>query len=211
MEIIQALEWRYAVKKFDPTKFLSEQKVAMLKNAFNLTATSYGLQPIKLLVISDKSIQKKLRASAFNQAQIEDASHVLIFCVQQGIDAVYIKSYFNRVKEIRNTPENILEPFQNFLIDDFEKKSKDDIYNWATNQAYLAMGNMLTVCAMGGIDACPMEGFSTTDYDDILDLNSKNLQSVLVMPVGYRAGDDFMAELKKVRKPLEDSVIDFNS
>ncbi|EKF54941.1 nitroreductase [Galbibacter marinus] len=211
MEIIQALEWRYAVKKFDPTKFLSEQKVAMLKNAFNLTATSYGLQPIKLLVISDKSIQKKLRASAFNQAQIEDASHVLIFCVQQGIDAVYIKSYFNRVKEIRNTPENILEPFQNFLIDDFEKKSKDDIYNWATNQAYLAMGNMLTVCAMGGIDACPMEGFSTTDYDEILDLNSKNLQSVLVMPVGYRAGDDFMAELKKVRKPLEDSVIDFNS
>src|SRR5690606_37151629 len=211
MEIIHALEWRYAVKKFDSTKSLSDQEVAMLKKAFNLTATSYGLQPIKLLVISDKAVQKKLRALAFNQAQLEDASHVLIFCIEQGIDAKYIRNYFNRVKEIRNTPENILEPFQNFLIDDFEKKSKSDIYNWATNQAYLAMGNMLTVCAMGGIDACPMEGFSTKDYDEVLDLNSKNLQSVLIMPVGHRAGDDFMADLKKVRKPLKDSVIDFNS
>src|SRR5690606_13651084 len=132
--------------------------------------------------------------------------HVLIFCIEQGIDAEYIRNYFNRVKEIRNTPENILEPFQNFLIDDFEKKSKEDIYNWATNQAYLAMGNMLTVCAMGGIDACPMEGFSTKEYDEVLELNSKNLQSVLIMPVGHRAEDDFMADLKKVRKPLKDSV-----
>jgi len=210
MEIIKALEWRYAVKKFDATKFLSEQKVAMLKKAFNLTATSYGLQPIRLLVISNKQLQKKLRESAFNQAQIEDASHVLIFCIEQGVDAEYIRNYFNRVKEIRNTPENILEPFQNFLIEDFEKKSEEDIYNWATNQAYLAMGNMLTVCAMGGIDACPMEGFLTTKYDEILDLKTKNLRTVLIMPVGYRAEDDFMAELKKVRKPLKDSVIDFN-
>jgi len=210
MEIIKALEWRYAVKKFDATKQLNEQKVTMLKNAFNLTATSYGLQPVKLLVICDKSVQKKLKAAAFNQAQVEDASHVLIFCVEKEIDAEYIRNYFNRVKEIRKTPEDILEPFQNFLIDDFEKKSKEDIYNWATNQAYLAMGNMLTVCALGEIDACPMEGFSTTEYDAILDLKSKNLQSVLIMPVGYRAEDDFMAELKKVRKPLEDSVIDFN-
>lgn len=211
MEIIKALEWRYAVKKFDSSKFLSDQKVAMLKEAFNLTATSYGLQPIKLIVISDKSIQKKLRSSAFNQSQLEDASHVLIFCIEKGVDKEYIKSYFNRVKTIRNTPENILEPFQNFLIDDFERKSESDIYNWAKNQAYLAMGNMLTVCAMDGIDACPMEGFSISDYDEILDLKSNNLQSVLVMPVGYRAEDDFMAGLKKVRKPLADSVIDFNS
>lgn len=211
MEIIQALEWRYAVKKFDSTKSLSDQKVSMLKKAFNLTATSYGLQPIKMLVISDKSLQKQLRESAFNQAQIEDVSHVLIFCIEKGVDAEYIRSYFNRVKEMRNTPENILEPFQNFLIEDFEKKSEIDIYNWAKNQAYLAMGNMLTVCAMDGIDACPMEGFSIPDYDRILDLKSENLQSVLIMPVGYRADDDFMADLKKVRKPLKDSVIDFNS
>lgn len=211
MEIIQALEWRYAVKKFDPTKFLSDEKVAMLKKSFNLTATSYGLQPIKLVVISDKPLQKKLREFAFNQAQIEDASHLLIFCIEEGVDAGYIRNYFDLVKEVRNTPESILEPFQNFLIDDFEKKTETDVYNWAANQAYLAMGNMLTVCAMGGIDACPMEGFSISDYDRILDLKSKGLQPVLVMPVGYRADDDFMAGLKKVRKPLKDSVIDFNS
>lgn len=211
MEIIKALEWRYAVKKFDPSKLLSENQVAMLKEAFNLTATSYGLQPIKLVVISDKSLQKKLRDFAFNQAQVEEASHVLLFCIEQGVDAEFIRNYFNRVKEIRNTPEDVLEPFQNFLIEDFEKKTEDDIFNWAKNQAYLAMGNMLTVCAMGGIDACPMEGFSTEAFDEILDLKSANLRSVLVLPVGYRAGDDFMAELKKVRKPLGDSVIDYNN
>ncbi len=211
MEIIKALEWRYAVKKFDPSKLLSEDQVAMLKEAFNLTATSYGLQPIKLVVISDKSLQKKLRDFAFNQAQVEEASHVLLFCIEQGVDAEFIRNYFNRVKEIRNTPEDVLEPFQNFLIEDFEKKTEDDIFNWAKNQAYLAMGNMLTVCAMGGIDACPMEGFSTEAFDEILDLKSANLRSVLVLPVGYRAGDDFMAELKKVRKPLGDSVIDYNN
>ena len=211
MEIIKALEWRYAVKKFDPSKLLSDDQVAMLKEAFNLTATSYGLQPIKLVVISDKSLQKKLRDFAFNQAQVEEASHVLLFCIEQGVDAEFIRNYFNRVKEIRNTPEDVLEPFQNFLIEDFEKKTEDDIFNWAKNQAYLAMGNMLTVCAMGGIDACPMEGFSTEAFDEILDLKSANLRSVLVLPVGYRAGDDFMAELKKVRKPLGDSVIDYNN
>lgn len=211
MEIIKALEWRYAVKKFDPLKLLSEQKITMLKEAFNLTATSYGLQPIKLVVVSDKSLQKKLKEFAFNQVQIEDASHLFIFCIEQGVDAEFIRNYFNRVKQIRNTPEDVLEPFQNFLIEDFEKKTEGDVFMWAKNQAYLAMGNMLTVCAMDGIDSCPMEGFSTEAFDEILDLNSENLRSVLVLPVGYRAEDDFMAELKKVRKPLEDSVIDFNN
>ncbi|MEH6706135.1 NAD(P)H-dependent oxidoreductase [Galbibacter orientalis] len=208
MSIINALEWRYAVKKFDSSKFLTEEKLNVLKKAFNLTATSYGLQPVKLLIVSDKKLQKQLRASSWNQAQVEDASHLLIFSIENKIDDVYIKNYFARVKHIRNTPDEILEPFQNFLIEDFNSKSAEEIKNWAKNQVYLAMGNLLTVCAIEKIDACPMEGFSSEEYDEILDLKSKNLTAVLVLPIGYRAEDDMFAAFKKVRKPLQDSVIE---
>lgn len=208
MSIINALEWRYAVKKFDSSRFLTEEKLSLLKKAFNLTATSYGLQPVKLLIVSNKKLQKQLRASSWNQAQIEDASHLLIFSIENKIDDVYIKNYFARVKYVRNTPDEILEPFQNFLIEDFNNKSAEEIKSWAKNQVYLAMGNLLTVCAIEKIDACPMEGFSSKEYDEILNLKSKNLTSVLVLPIGYRAEDDMFAAFKKVRKPLQDSVIE---
>ncbi|QLE02473.1 NAD(P)H-dependent oxidoreductase [Galbibacter sp. BG1] len=209
MSIIDALEWRYAVKKFDREKLLSEKKINTLKKAFNLTATSYGLQPVKLVVISDKTIQFKLKSSSWNQAQVEEASHLLIFCIEDKINEAYIKSYFERVKHIRNTPDEVLAPFQDFLINDFESKTVEEIKQWAKNQAYLAMGNLLTVCALEGIDACPMEGFVPAEYDETLNLKERNLSSVLVLPVGYRAEDDMFASFKKVRKPLKDSVIDF--
>ncbi|MCF8716315.1 NAD(P)H-dependent oxidoreductase [Joostella atrarenae] len=209
MSIINALEWRYAVKKFDPKKILSKEKVSVLKKAFNLTATSYGLQPVKLIIVSNKELQKTLKASSWNQAQVEDASHLLIFCIENEIDDAYIKKYFERVKNIRNTPDEILAPFQNFLIEDFNRKTTEEIKHWAKNQVYLAMGNLLTVCALEEIDACPMEGFLPEDYDKILKLDTKGLKSVLVLPIGYRADDDMFAELKKVRKPLQDSVIEF--
>ena len=115
---------------------------------------------------------------------------------------------FNRVKEIRNTPDEILKPFQNFLMNDFEQMSQKQIENWAIKQAYLTIGNLLTVCALENIDACPMEGFSPDKYDEILELNRLSLKSVLVMPIGYRAEDDMFAEFKKVRKEIVNSVIE---
>jgi len=208
MNVIEALQWRYATKSFNTEKLVSDTKMEVLKESFNLTATSYGLQPLKLVVIKDKALQEKLVAYSMNQIQVAQASHILVFCIETNIDKRFIENYFGRVKLIRNTPDSILNPFKEFLIEDFEKKSQDDINEWSTKQAYLAMGNLLTTCALEGIDACPMEGFSPKDYDEVLELNTKGLQSVLVMPVGYRAEDDFMAELKKVRKELKDSIID---
>ncbi|WP_335965385.1 NAD(P)H-dependent oxidoreductase [Galbibacter sp. PAP.153] len=210
MSVINALEWRYAVKKFDNSKILPQHKIDILKKAFNLTATSYGLQPVKLLVVSNKALQSKLKEASWNQPQVTDASHILIVCIEDQIDSVYIKNYFNRVKHVRNTPEDILEPFQDFLINDFESKSKEEIINWAKNQAYLAMGNLLTVCAIEEIDACPMEGFVADQYDKILNLHTQNLRSVLALPVGYRAKDDMFSGFKKVRKPISDSIIEID-
>lgn len=205
---LDSLKWRYATKKFDDTKLLSNQKIEVIKEAFNLTATSYGLQPVKLVIFSDKELQSKLVKHTMNQGQVGQASHVLVFCIALDIDPDYITNYFNRVKEIRNTPDEILKPFQNFLMNDFEQMSQKQIENWAIKQAYLTIGNLLTVCALENIDACPMEGFSPDKYDEILKLNQLNLKSVLVMPIGYRAEDDMFAEFKKVRKEIANSVIE---
>ena len=208
MDIIKQLHWRYATKKFDDSRSIPDASLNVIKQAFNLTATSYGLQPVRLLIIQDKAMQKKLVPHSMHQEQVAQASHVLVFCIEEEIDQDYITTYFDRVKQIRNTPEDILQPFEDFLIEDFKSKSKQHIQDWATKQAYLAMGNLLTVCAIEEIDACPMEGFSPEDYDDLLNLKEKQLKSVLVMPIGYRAEDDMFADFKKVRKTVAESTFE---
>ncbi|SEK25762.1 Nitroreductase [Aquimarina amphilecti] len=207
MEIIESLQWRYATKKFDNTRTLPQEKIDILTKAFNLTATSYGLQPLKLVVLKDKEIQKDLTTHSWNQQQVADASHLLIFCIEKNVGEAYITKYFDNVKTIRNTPEEILKPFKEQLIDSFENKSADEISNWASKQAYLAMGNLLTVCATEKIDACPMEGFIPEKYDELLNLSQYGLTSVLVLPIGYRAPDDMFAGLKKVRRSINETVI----
>ncbi len=207
MDIIEHLEWRYATKSFDEDKMVSEEKLQTIYKAFNLTATSYGLQPLKLVVISNKELQKQLVEHSMQQQQVAQASHILVFCIETEIDKTYIETYFERIKEIRQTPDNILSSFREFLIEDFESKPQELIESWATKQAYLTMGNLLTVCAVEGVDTCPMEGFSPKQYDELLDFETKGLKSVLVMPIGYRAEDDMFASFKKVRKTVEESII----
>ena len=207
MNIINQLNWRYATKKFDENRIIPEETLNIILEAFNLTATSYGLQPIKLLVIKNKILQKELVEHSMNQKQVEQASHVLVFCIETKIDTNFIETYFNKVKVIRNTSDAILNPFRTFLIEDFKTKPQELIEEWAIKQVYLAMGNLLTVCAIEKVDACPMEGFLQDKYDEILELKSKDLKSILVMPIGYRAEDDMFADFKKVRKHISNSVI----
>ena len=210
MSNLKALNWRYATKKFDDSRILSEEKLEILKYAFNLTATSYGLQPLKMLVISNKETQQQLTEFSMNQQQVSTASHVLVICTEKNVDEKFISGYFQRVKNLRDTPDEVLQPFHNFLVDDFKNKAIEEIEAWARNQAYLALGTLLTVCATEEIDACPMEGFEPAKYDDFLKLGDRNLQSVLVLPVGYRAKDDFFSELKKVRRPLDEVIIEMD-
>ena len=207
-DIIARLKWRYATKKFNSEKILPKKTLEQLKEAFNLTATSYGLQPVTLVIVKDKEQRKKLLPHSWDQHQVVDASHLLVFCVEEKLSPEYIQKYFKRVKTIRNTPDEILKPFEEFLLDSFEEQSSDEIRTWATNQAYLALGNLLTVCAATNIDACPMEGFNPTEYDRILGLKEKGLTSVLLLPVGYRDETDFMAKEKKVRKDMKDVIIE---
>jgi len=207
--MINALEWRYATKKFDASKTIEDDKIELLKKGFNLTPTSYGLQPIRLVIIKQQDLKDKLFAHSYNQIQVKTASHVFVICIENTINEHFINHNFELQKEIRNTNEETLKPFRDFLIKDFGKKSKQNIKDWAINQAYLAMGNLLTICAAEKIDACPMEGFETKAYDDILHLHEKDISSTLVLPIGYRAQDDKFADFKKVRRPQEETIIEF--
>ena len=210
MNSIQNLKWRYAVKKFDSTRFLSQRQIDILKEAFNLTATSYGLQPIKLVIVNNKELQKKLVEHSYNQQQVVQASHLLVFCVDTHLNEKDVENYFDRVQKVRNTPDEIINPFRNYLKDVISDKSREELFSWAKNQAYLALGNLLTVCANEQIDSCPMEGFIPKKYDELLNLKEKNLTSVLVLPVGFRADDDFMKNQKKVRKILSDIILEIS-
>jgi len=209
MDIVQSLEWRYACKKFDDTKIVSENKITILKEAFNLTATSFGLQPIKMGIIKNKELQQQLVAHSFGQQQVGNASHILVLCIDDDTTLQDIDNCFDREKAIRGTSEEIIASFRKFLKDSFSEKSLDEKQQSAIYQVYIAIGNLMTVCALEKIDACPMEGFDTQKFDEILELDKRNLKSVLLLPIGYRADDDFMSKLKKVRKPLKEVIIEF--
>jgi nitroreductase / dihydropteridine reductase len=210
MSLLKALKWRYATKKFDTSKVISAADIENIKEGFNLTATSYGLQPVQLLLVHNKAIQKELVPISMNQQQVEQASHLAIFCVKTTLDADYVIEYFDRIKTIRKTPDEILASFRTHIIDSFGAKSAEEIHLWGAKQAYLAMGNLLAVCADLNIDACPMEGFEPDKYDAYFDLKAKGLRSVLIMPMGYRAEDDPFAAMKKVRKPISESITEIN-
>ena len=203
---LDALNWRYAVKKFDPERSLTAEQVDGLKRAFNLTATSYGLQPIQLVVLRHKTLQEELVAHSYGLRQVSDASHLLIFCIEKAVDSAYIEAYFNRVREVRGTSGEILDPYRRELQQRFRGKPSEEVRIWATHQAYLAMGNLLTYCAFERIDSCPMEGFDPEAYDRVLGLEDRGLTAVLAMPVGYRSPEDIFSGFKKVRRKLERSV-----
>lgn len=208
MNIINSLEWRYATKKFNPSKKLSNKQVETLKKAFNLTATSFGLQPLKMVIISNKELQEKLIEHSYYQRQVADASHLLLFCIENDTTSEDINNYFDLEKKVRNIEEDVVSDFRKQLLGMYENKSLEQKQQSAIYQAYIVLGNLMTVCAVEKIDCCPMEGFIPSKVDELLNLSEKKLKSVLMLPVGYAADDDVMRNLKKVRKPINDTIIE---
>jgi len=208
MNIINSLEWRYATKKFNPSKILSNQQINTLKTAFSLTATSFGLQPVKMIVICDKELQEKFVEHSYYQRQVADASHLLVLCIENDTTPEDINAYFDLEKKIRNVDEEVIAGFRKQLIDMYKNKSVEERQLSAIYQTYIILGNLMTVCALEKIDACPLEGFIPEKIDELLNLKEQHLKSVLMLPVGFRADDDIMSEMKKVRKPLNETIIE---
>lgn len=205
---IEKLNWRYATKKFDSRRKLSPEKLNVLKHTFNLTATSYGLQPVKMIIVSNPDLKEKLMPLTYNQPQVRDASHVLILCVESEIDTAFIIDHFKRVEDTRNTSREILDRFEQNLVEIFDGWDKAQIKQWMINQLYLTLGALLSVCAVEKIDSCPMEGFLPEEYDKLLGLDALGLESVIVLPVGYRDESDFFISLKKVRRGVNELIVE---
>ncbi len=208
MDLIKKLNWRYATKKFDSSKILPSEKMEILKQVFNLTPTSYGMQTMKMVVVNDEKTKSKMVEYCYGQEQVKTASHVLVICIQDEVNEKDVDNYFNDVVKIRSTSESILSKYRKELKDFVNARANEELEIWCVNQVYIALGNLMTACAIEGIDSCPMEGFLPDKIDELLDLNKYNLKSVLLLPVGYRAKDDMFAEMKKVRKDISDTIIE---
>ena len=203
-QIIEALEWRYATKKFNPEKKVSKDLVQTVLKAASLTATSLGIQPYQIMVVRDGL--ERLKSATFNQENIQTCSHLLVICHRTDVDDNYVSDYVRYMEEVRDQEAFSLEKYA-ASSKSFVSSLGDNRKNaWLAHQAYIVMGNLLTVCALLKIDSCPMEGFNAKLVDEILELESQQLRSVLILPIGYRADDDKYARLAKVRKPLSETV-----
>ena len=200
MELINSLNWRYATKKFDPTKKVSEEDLALIKEAIRLSASSYGLQLYKVLVIEDAEIRERLKPASWGQSQITDASHLFVFCNYAEVRDDHIDEYLNLKADTQGLEVESLVDYGNMMKGSMSGLSDAQKAQWTAKQTYIALGNLLAVCSLMRIDACPMEGFEPAKYNDILGLTEKGLNASVIATVGYRSEEDKTQFLKKVRK-----------
>ena len=207
MDIISKLNTRYATKVFDPTKKVSEAVMEKLLEAIRLSASSYGLQPYKVLVVEDPKIRAELRKVAWDQPQITDSSALLVFAVNYETNAKSVDEFVDLISQTRNIPKDALSGYGDMMKGSIQGQSHEQIETWVSKQAYIALGFGLVSAAVLDLDACPMEGFSPADFDRILDIQKLGLKSKVIMAVGYRSKDDHYQDLAKVRQKTEELFI----
>ncbi|MDC6404658.1 MULTISPECIES: NAD(P)H-dependent oxidoreductase [Maribacter] len=203
MRLLENLKWRYATKKFDPSKNIRDKDLEKLKEAIQLSVSSYGLQLYKVLVIENQKLRTQLKKASWDQSQITDASHLFVFCNYTDRSEKYIDDYIQATAKIQGTSLDKLTVYGDFMKKSLSQKTDSEWISWSEKQTYLALSNLLTACAELKIDACPMEGFEPDKYNDILGLKEKGLNAAVIAPVGFRSEDDHTQFRKKVRKPKE--------
>jgi nitroreductase len=198
--LLQQLRWRYATKKFDPARRIPAEEWRALEKALVLAPSSWGLQPWKFVVITDQETKQKLRAASWNQPQVADCSHFVVFAIKKHLGVGDIDAHLDRVTAVRGVPREALADYRNLMVGDLVEGPRSwNVNAWAARQVYLALGSFLTCAALLGIDACPMEGFEPDKYDQILGLARRGLAAAVVCAAGYRADDDKYAAAPKVR------------
>ena len=210
MEYINSLKWRYATKKFDRNKKLDTEVLNRIIEAANLSATSLGFQPIKILNVESPFLRDRIKSASFNQPQVADASHLLILCVDADFSKENVRKYMGLVAATRGISVADLVGYENMINGWVDGLADDEArVNWASKQAYITIGTMMAACALEKVDSCPMEGFIASQVAEVLELDKLNLFPVLLLPVGYRSEECSNQHLAKVRKPLSDYVINF--
>ncbi|HEU4952678.1 MAG TPA: NAD(P)H-dependent oxidoreductase [Holophagaceae bacterium] len=206
--LLETLSWRYATKKFNPSKKIDGATWQALAESLALTPSSYGLQPWKFLVVEDPELRAKLREHSWGQGQVTDASHFVVFTARTDVTEADVDRYLARIAEVRGVSLESLAGFRKMLVDNLVNRGqRADIPEWAARQTYIALGQLMTAAAALGVDATPMEGLDPKAYDRILGLEGSGYATTMACALGYRAEDDGYAKLPKVRFATEELVV----
>ena len=207
-QLIEQLKWRYAVKRFDSTKRISESDWEAIEDSLVLSPSSYGLQPWKFYVVTDKEIRTELTEHSWNQPQISECSHLVVIAAKKDANPEDIEKYLELIIEVRGTPAEELEVLKGMMLGSHKAMSEGGIIDeWAARQCFISLGFLLSSAAMRGIDSCPMEGFVPAEYDKVLGIEDDGYFSVVVCALGYRnKEEDWLSKLPKVRYPKEEVI-----
>ncbi len=202
-----AFQWRYAVKKFDSSQKIMAEEWSILEDALLFSPSSYGLQPWKFLVVENLELRKQLMAASWNQSQVVDASHYVVFTTLKNVTEDYLNSYLEQMATTRGVELAKFDGLRKVMMGDLVNGPRAQVIgHWAQKQAYIAMGNLMQAAALLKIDSCPLEGIDPSAYDKLLKLNDTPYTAVAAVALGYRSSEDKYQHMKKVRFP-KDKII----
>lgn len=203
--VVNQFRWRYATKRFDPTRQIPAETWAALEQALVLTPSSYGLQPWRFFVVTDPAVKAQLPAHSWGQRQPQDCSHMLVLAIRAHLGEADIDRYLARIVEVRGQTIESLGGFRRMMVGSLIDP-KFDINEWAARQVYIALGQFMACAAMMGVDTCPMEGIDPTKYDEVLGIGAQGYRTIVACPAGFRSADDKYAQTPKVRFKTEDVI-----
>ncbi len=199
MSTIDSMHWRYATKKFDTEKKLTDEQFAIITEAMHLAPSSFGLQPWKFVIVKDPEVRAKLRAAAYDQAQVTDSSHFIVLCVRTDVDDAFVDHYMQSIATTRGIPVEALAGFAENIKGSLSRRTLEQTVEWSSRQVYIPLGVAMLAAAENGIDAAPMEGFFNSQFSDILGLREQNLEPRVMLSLGFRSEDDEFMHYKKAR------------
>jgi len=206
-KLIEALNWRYATKQFDPARKIEPEVWEALEQALVLSPSSYGLQPWQFFVVTDPALKAALREHSWNQPQVTDCSHHVVFAIRESVDEAYVDKFIATTAGKRGMTVESLGFYKEMIsVDILNGPRSKWVREWAARQVYIALGNFMTSAALLGVDTCPMEGMDPEKYDEILGLPAKGFRAVVACPAGYRLASDKYATMPKVRFPKAELV-----
>lgn len=205
--LVEQLTWRYATKAFDPKRPVAPEAWAALEQSLLLAPSSFGLQPWRFVVVTDPATKKRLRAVSWNQSQVEDGSHVVVFAIKRGLNAADVTRWVKRIAEVRKMAPEGLAGYEKMMVG-FLARPKDvfDVDDWSARQVYIALGQFMAAAAVLGVDTCPMEGMDPAGYDQVLGLGAQGYATVVACVAGHRSASDAFAAQPKVRYPADQVI-----
>lgn len=207
-DLVALLNWRYATRRFEPSRKIPADVWGALEQALVLAPSSLGLQPWKFYVITDQAMKEKLMPAAWNQVQVGECSHFVVFTVRKDLGPDHVDKQVARMAEVRGLTVESLAKFRDMAVGNLaQARTEGRLDTWQTHQVYIALGQFMTAAAVLGIDTCPMEGFEPPKFDALLGLNEKGFTSVVACAAGYRQPDERYAQMKKVRFKPEDVIV----